>query len=349
MIELSGKPEAEIPARGTASGGATGPGTKRRPGKGRLGRWKIENVRLITQIFGLVIGNGMLIGIPLFGASYALKNIYFPNASTKFFINAPTYATFYKVQDTLFSGWNSMYIDLLLPLLIFVVLTIPLGRVWCAWLCPLGLPQDLLTRLRRTLGIRHIEIAPHHSDFIHALKYMGVFVIVFYTFALGAPAFNLKAMWNALPVPYEQFDPNRAMYVYTQIAVGLAPPSTTVPKLSVLIAILYITTSFAARRFWCHICPQGAMLSVFNRVAFVKLRKDPSKCTHCRICYRVCPMEITRVHEERRDRDVTSAKCVHCYHCVDNCPEEGCLTVEFLGKKLLSSRYRCQCEEGVRT
>jgi len=169
---------------------SAGPRPKAIRRNGRLRRWKgwrswkIENIRLITQVFGLVIGNGMLIGIPLFGASYALKNIYFPNASTKFFFNAPTYATLYKVQDTLFSGWNSMYIDLLLPLLIFVALTIPLGRVWCAWLCPLGLPQDLLTRLRRKLGIRHIEISPHHSDFIHSLKYMGVFVIVFYTFAL---------------------------------------------------------------------------------------------------------------------------------------------------------------------
>ena len=314
--------------------------------KRRWKRWKIENIRLVTQVFGLILGNGMLLGLPLFGTSNILRHIYFPNASTKFFINAPTYALQYKIQDTLFSGWNSMYIDVLLPILIFLVLTIPLGRVWCAWLCPLGLPQDLLTRLRRRLGIRHLEIAPHHSDFIHSLKYLGVFVIVFYTFALGAPAFNLKAMWNALPVPYEQFDPNRAMYVYTQMAVGLAPASTYVPTMSVLITILFLGTCFAARRFWCHICPQGALMAPLNYIAFVKLRKDPAKCTHCRICYRVCPMEITKVHEERKTREVTSSKCVHCYRCVDNCPEEGCLSVEFLGKKLFSSKYRCQCEEG---
>ena len=308
-------------------------------------RLKMADLRLVTQVFGLVIGNGMLIGLPLFGTSNVLRHIYFPNASTKFFIYAPTYATLYKVQDTVFSGWNSMYLDLLLPLLIFVVLTILLGRVWCAWLCPLGLPQDLLTRLRRRLGIRHLEVAPHHADFIHSLKYLGLFVIIFYTFALGAPFINLKAMWNALPVPYEQFDPNRAMYIYSQIAVGLAPPSTHVPPMSVLITILYLGTCFAVRRFWCHICPQGAMMSFFNRTAFVRLRKDPSKCTHCRICYRVCPMEIQKVYEERRQTDVSSAKCVHCYNCVDNCPEEGCLSVEFLGKKLLSSKYRCQCDE----
>jgi hypothetical protein len=48
----------------------------------------------------------MLIGLPLFGTSNILRHIYFPNASTKFFLNAPTYATFYKVQDTVFSGLN---------------------------------------------------------------------------------------------------------------------------------------------------------------------------------------------------------------------------------------------------
>jgi succinate dehydrogenase/fumarate reductase-like Fe-S protein len=57
-------------------------------------------------------------------------------------------------------------------------------------------------------------------------------------------------------------------------------------------------------------------------------------------------MEILKVYEERDTREVTSDKCVHCYHCVDSCPEEGCLSVEFLGRKVLASKYRCQCDEG---
>lgn len=330
----------------TAAPAQTGKGKA----KSRRRRFKIADMRILTQIFGLIFGSGMLLGLPLFGTSNILRHIYLPNASTKFFIYAPTYATLYKVQDTVFSGWNSSYIDLLVPLLIFVTLTIPLGRVWCAWLCPLGLPQDLLTRLRRRLGVRHLEIAPHHADFIHSLKYLGLAVIVFYTFALGAPFFDLKRMWNALPVPYEQFDPNRALYTYLQMAVGLAPPSTHVPIMSVLVTILFIGTCFAARRFWCHLCPQGAMMSLFNKTAFVRLRKDPDKCTHCRICYRVCPMEILNVYEQRGSSDVSSEKCVHCYNCVDNCPEDGCLSVELLGKKVVESKYRCQCDEsGVRT
>ncbi len=76
----------------------------------------------------------------------------------------------------------------------------------------------------------------------------------------------------------------------------------------------------------------GLYSAVFYLLLFLsqteRVRKDPSKCTHCRVCYRVCPMEILKVYEERKNTDVSSAKCVHCYNCVDNCPEEGCLHVE---------------------
>ncbi len=313
----------------------------------RRRRPSIAHLRLVTQTLGLILGSGTLLGLPLFGTSNVLRHIYFPNASTKFFVHAPTYSMAYKMQDTLVNGWSSMYLDLLLPLLVFVILTLLLGRVWCAWLCPLGLPQDLLTRLRRALGVRHLEMSPAQADMIHSLKYLGIAAIFFYTFALGAPFFELKSYWSWLPVPYEQFDPNRAMYVYLQIALGLAPASNYVPTISVLITLVFLSTSFAFRRFWCHICPAGAMMAPLNRLALVRLRKDPSKCTHCRVCYRVCPMEIQRVWEERESRDVTSDKCVHCYTCLDSCPEDGCLSVEFAGFKLASSRYRCQCDEGA--
>ena len=86
-------------------------------------------------------------------------------------------------------------------------------------------------------------------------------------------------------------------------------------------------------------------MSFLNRSALIKLKKDPSKCTHCRICYRVCPMEILKVYEERKVRDVSSSKCIHCYSCVDNCPEDGCLSVAYLGREILRSKYKSQAEE----
>jgi formate hydrogenlyase subunit 6/NADH:ubiquinone oxidoreductase subunit I len=56
-------------------------------------------------------------------------------------------------------------------------------------------------------------------------------------------------------------------------------------------------------------------------------------------------MEILKVYEERKQRDVSSSKCIHCYTCVDNCPEDGCLGVEYLNKRILCSKYKSQAEE----
>jgi len=303
---------------------------------------RLRTWRLISQFAGLVFANGMLLGIPLFGTSELLRHFYLPNASTKFFFNAPTYSIFYKMQDTVVSGWDSMYLDLALPLLIFVVLVLLLGRVWCAWLCPLGLPQDLLSMLRRRLGIKYVEIPPHWADLLHSMKYLGLVLILVYTFALGVGFLGIKEFRTALPLVYEVLDPNRAMYVYLQMPLGLAPWSTYIPWLSTATMFFFLATCFSIRRFWCHICPAGAMMSFLNRSALVKLKKDPAKCTHCRICYRVCPMEILKVYEERKGSDVSSSKCIHCYSCVDNCPEDGCLRVTYMDRQVLCSKYKSQ-------
>ncbi len=280
----------------------------------------------------------MIFGLPSFGSISWTRNIYFPDATTKFFHNAPTYSIVYKLQDTLEGGFVTYYMDLVIPLLIFGVLILVLGRFWCAWLCPLGLSQDLLTRLRRWIGWKRVELPPKWSVVLHQMKYLALFLIIFYTLALGFPGLGLSNFRTSLAIPYEQLDPNRAMYVYPQIALGLLPPDTIVPILSLLTFGFFLLMCFPIRRFWCHICPAGAMMAPFNKYAMIHLKKDHSKCTHCGICARVCPVEIRKVWWEREEENVTVSECVHCYRCVESCPEDGCLSVSILGRSVLKSK-----------
>jgi polyferredoxin len=316
--------------------------------------WKrISTPRLIAQFGWLIFANAILFGVPSFGSISWTRNIYFPDATTKFLQNAPTYSIVYKLQDTLEGGFVTYYMDLLIPLLIFVVLILLLGRFWCAWLCPLGLPQDLLTRFRRWIGWKRVELPPKWSVALHQMKYLGLFLIIFYTLSLGFPGLGLPDFRTALAIPYEQLDPNRAMYVYPQIALGLLPPDTIVPILSLLTFGFFLMTCFPIRRFWCHICPAGAMMAPFNKYASIHLRKENSKCTHCGICARVCPMEIRKVWTEREKENVTVSECVHCYRCVEECPEGGCLGVSVMGKVVLESKSPnselTNTKEGVNT
>ena len=299
---------------------------------------RLARPRLILQIVFLVLINSMIFGVASFGESPILRDTYLPNASTKFFAEAPTYSLVYKFQDTLVNEYKTVYTDLLLPILIFIALTLVLGRIWCAWLCPLGLPQDLLSDLREKLGIPYYRLSKPLSEALHACKYLALFLILFYSIALGFPGSGLNSFRTSLPVPYEWIDPNRALYVYPQIALGLLTASTIVPIVSIGTTLFFLATSFKIRRFWCHICPNGALMGLVHRRALFQLEKDTSKCTGCRVCARVCPMGIEQVWKEKDKRMVTHRNCTHCYSCVESCPEDDCLKVMFLGKKVVSSK-----------
>ena len=290
------------------------------------------------QVVALVLFNSMFLGIASFGESPLLRDIYWPNATTKFFFEAPTYSIVYKLQDTAVAEFRTLYTDIVLPLLIFVALVLLLGRVWCAWLCPLGLPQDLLSTLREKLGIPYYRLSKTASDAIHATKYLALFLILFYSVALGVPGTGLSSFRTGLPVPYEWLDPNRALYVYPQIWLGILPPSTVVPVVSIASTLFFLVTSFKIRRFWCHICPAGAMMGLVHRRALVQLRKDATKCTSCRTCARVCPVGIEDVYAQKASGNVTQRNCTHCYSCLEACPEDGALSVTFLGKRIVSSK-----------
>ncbi|NIP36238.1 MAG: 4Fe-4S dicluster domain-containing protein, partial [Thermoplasmata archaeon] len=83
---------------------------------------------------------------------------------------------------------------------------------------------------------------------------------------------------------------------------------------------------------------------------------DPSKCTKCRVCMRVCPMDIEEIFVEMEKENVTSPECIMCGRCVESCPEGGALSFNYMGKELARSmspadrrderegRYQCPPE-----
>ena len=68
---------------------------------------RIWRKRLVFQIVSLVLVNSMLFGVISFGESPISRDIYLPNATTKFLNNAPTYSIFYKIQDCSVKGEGS--------------------------------------------------------------------------------------------------------------------------------------------------------------------------------------------------------------------------------------------------
>ena len=300
---------------------------------------KISELRLISQAAWLVVLSSVLLGVPYFSTVPWAKNIFWPNLSTRFLVNNPTTSFLFQIQSRLASGYETHYVNIVVPLLIFGLLVIILGRLWCGWLCPIGLIQDILLRIRKRLGIAYWDVSPKAATLFNQMGYVILFLIAFLSFAVGVTFLGMDNFWTRAELPFETVAPPRPIAIFTQQLLGLESWSASVPLPGIIVAIIIIVLSFKIRHFWCRICPAGALMSLINRKALVNIVKDGEKCTKCRICIRACPMDIEEIYEEKEKDNVTNGACIHCYRCVELCPEDGCLSVTFINKKIVQSNY----------
>jgi polyferredoxin len=302
-------------------------------------RPKINEWRTIVQTLWLVVLSSALFGVPYFSEMPWTKNIFWPSLSTRFLVYNPTTSFLYQIQSRLSSGWETYYVNIVIPLMIFVLLVTVLGRVWCGWLCPIGFLQDVLIKIRKRLGIPYSDVPPKATMVLNQSGYVILFLISFLSFGVGVTFLGINEFFSRAELPFETVAPPRPITIFLQQIIGWESWNASIPLSAIIIALLVIVLSFKVRHFWCRICPAGAMMSLLNRRALISIQKDGTKCTKCRACLRACPMDIEEIYEEKEKDNVTNGACIHCYRCIELCPEDGCLSVMFINKTITKSKY----------
>ena len=189
---------------------------------------------------------------------------------------------------------------------IIVLYGILLGRWICGFLCPFGLIQELLHKIK-TPKIKKSSITRVFSYFKYVI--LALFTIAlpliyaFRDFPLPAfckyicPAGTLEGAIGLLA--------NRAN---TDLLPMLGPLFTW--KFAVLMAI--VVGSIFLYRFFCRfLCPLGALYGLFNKISLLGIKLDKPKCTDCGACQAKCQMDI---------RHVGDAECISCGECMTACP-----------------------------
>jgi polyferredoxin len=302
-------------------------------------RPKINEWRALVQTAWLFVLSSALLGVPYFSEVTLTKNIFWPNLSTRFLVNNPTSSFLYQIQSRLSSGYETYYVNIVIPLFVFIFLVVLLGRVWCGWLCPIGFLQNVLLRIRKRLNIPYKEISPKMTIVLNQTAYALLFLISFISFSVGVTFLGINNFFSRAELPFEMVAPPRPITVFIQQLIGWESWNAQVPLPAIFVALMVVVLSFKIRHLWCRICPAGAMMSLLNRRALISIQKDGTKCTKCRICLRACPMDIEEIYEEKEKDNVTNATCIHCYRCVELCPEDGCLRVTFMNKTLAKSKF----------
>jgi polyferredoxin len=266
-------------------------------------------------------------------------------------VHLPATSCYYQ-HNGLFSGCSLLFISehltwltplthLIPQLLVIVALMFLFGRLWCGWACPFGVLSDLLTWLRKLVGLDHKILSRRWRDGLVVTKYLLLFLSLGLSLLAAFPA--LAAHKGSLLLPFCQICLGKFASPLLSFATvcwtNWRDPITATLTILGLGALALFLIGFSVRRLYCRICPIGGLTAPFNRIGVVALEKDSSRCTRCGACARVCPVDNLTVYEGREPgtRRVTACECTLCLRCVESCPEPGCLSLTFAGKPVVSS------------
>ncbi len=202
-----------------------------------------------------------------------------------------------------------LWISLILPLIV----TILLGRVFCSWICPVGLLLELTDRLRGIL--RFLEVAPREIRFSRWIKYTLLAVGILLTALLAMPV--LGYVYPPAIVGRELHDFVFGLFDAAERGdFGFNIDGLTWMNLIILGIVAFEIT--ISRRWWCrYVCPGGALYSLLGAARLVRIRRRPEKCTQCGTCVTVCPVGLTPM------TDRMGKECDNCGRCFSYCPDKA--------------------------
>ncbi len=193
--------------------------------------------------------------------------------------------------------------------LCILLLTLLLGRIYCSVLCPLGVFQDIVLWLRRTLG-RWVKPLRKRFTFNKEHKVLRYVVLAAFIACIVAGVQFAVALLG----PYSAY----GRMVTAIVGNGPAPLIIT----ACVTAVVIIACSALWGRAWCNtICPVGTLLGTVSRYSILGIKVDEDKCIKCGACSRQCKASCIEPGTLSIDR----SRCVDCFDCIDSC-KKGALS-----------------------
>ncbi|MBR5144544.1 MAG: 4Fe-4S binding protein [Clostridia bacterium] len=192
------------------------------------------------------------------------------------------------------------------------------GRWICGWLCPFGLIQDLLHKIKTPkLKKSRLTRVLSFLKYVFLVLFVAIIPLIYMVRDFPLPAFckyicpagTVGGAFGLLLNPN-----NNGMFEM------LGPLFTWKFLLSISIIVGAV---FIYRIFCRFVCPLGALYGLFNKFSLFGITLDRSKCIDCGKCISTCPMDIKHVGDH---------ECISCGKCVGVCPTKA---ISYKGSKII--------------
>ena len=210
-------------------------------------------------------------------------------------------------------------------LALLVVLTLVFGRIYCSIICPLGVMQDVVSRLH---GIRKKNRFTYSKE-KRWLRYtvLAVFIVsalagVNAVVSLLAPYSSYGRIAGSLMKPVYEAGNNVLAaiaesvnsYAFYSVDVWLKSLPTLIVA-SVTLVVIAVLAWRGGRTYCNTICPVGTILSFLARFSWFKVRIDGSKCVNCGLCTKNCKASAI----DFKNHKIDYSRCVVCGDCIGKC------------------------------
>ena len=171
-------------------------------------------------------------------------------------------------------------------LLGILLLTFLLGRIYCSVLCPLGVFQDLILWIRRSLG-KWIKPLRKRFKFNKERKAVRYSVLAAFVVCIGRMVSSVIGNGT------------------TAVIIAAA----------VTFALTAVCAALWGRAYCNTICPVGTVLGSISRWSLLGIKVDTDKCVKCGMCSRGCKASCIEEGTLAIDR----SRCVDCFDCIGTC------------------------------
>lgn len=196
----------------------------------------------------------------------------------------------------------ALFVGSAVPLILLLIVTLLFGRVYCSFLCPLGIWQDIVIWIAdrfKSRKQRWRNFRPAHN----ALRYI----------ILGVVAAALIA---GISYPFAFLDPYS---IFGRIVTSFNPyTSFAVWSFVVALAFFLIVTLLSAirGRLYCNtICPVGSFLGLISRYSMFRLIIADKTCVDCYLCGKKCKAEAL----DCSTHSIDYSRCIMCFDCTLSC------------------------------
>ena len=215
--------------------------------------------------------------------------------------------------------------------LFILLLTLLTGRTYCSFLCPLGIGQDLNSRIGGRIKKKFRRYGFKRPFTI--LRYTILAVTLIVTLVWGVYMITLLDPYSifarfmtcfAKPVVIiinnfiagilGKFD------IYTLSNVPVKGFPLIVYSIPAVFFLLVGGLSLTKGRLYCNmICPVGTFLGLISKISLFRIQFNETACTRCGRCAIRCKSSCI----DFLKYDVDISRCVSCFNCIHTCQDKA--------------------------